>query len=151
MLCWSNKAIKKLHSNKIYILSNVLCICVLKHLFCSNWHYSCPIFTVSVKFAYYFSWFLIGATDYTGLRTPILHQQLFWVLMQKFLYYFCLLYWGLWKYRTNENELCILFLDREHSEIRGLRTIQKRVLFSDKYYNKYTCYTNKSSYFYNCV
>ena len=35
-----------------------------------------------------------------------------------------------------QNELCILFLDREHSEIRGLRTIQKRVLFSDKYYKQ---------------
>ena len=27
-------------------------------------------------------------------------------------------------------------LDREHSEIRGLRTIQKRVPFSDKYYKQ---------------
>ena len=27
-------------------------------------------------------------------------------------------------------------LDREQSEIRGLRTIQKRVLFSDKYYKQ---------------
>ena len=35
-----------------------------------------------------------------------------------------------------QNELCILFLDREHSEFRGLRTIQKRVPFSDKYYKQ---------------
>ena len=30
-----------------------------------------------------------------------------------------------------QNELCNLLLDTEHSEIRGLRTIQKRVPFSD--------------------
>ena len=27
--------------------------------------------------------FLIGATDYTGLRALIFHQQLWWVLMQQ--------------------------------------------------------------------
>ena len=50
-----------------------------------------------------------------------------------------------------QNELCILFLDREHREIRGLRTIQKGYHFQANIINKYTCYTNKSSYFYNCV
>ena len=39
--------------------------------------------------------FLIGATDYTELWTPIFHQQLFGVLMQQLFYYCCLLYWGL--------------------------------------------------------
>ena len=151
MPCWSNKALKKLHSNKIYILSNILCICVLKHLFCSNWHYSCPIFTVSVKFTYYFSWFLIGTTDYTGLRTPILHQQLYWVLMQQLFITVAYYIGDSENIEKMQNELCILCLDRKHSEIRGLRTIQKRVPFSDNIINKYTCYTNKSSYFYNCV
>ena len=151
MFCWSNKAIKKLHSNKIYILSNVLCICVLKHLFCSNWHYSCLIFTVSVKVTYYFSWLLIGATDYTGLRTPILHQQLFWVLMQQLFITVAYYIGDSENIEQMQNELCILFLDREHSEIRGYGLYKKGYHFQTNIINKYTCFTNKSSYFYNCV
>ena len=46
-----------------------------------------------------------------------------------------------------QNELCILLLDTEHSEIRGLRTIQKGYHFQTYILNKYTGYTNKSSCF----
>ena len=35
-----------------------------------------------------------------------------------------------------QNELCILLLDAEHSEIRGLRTIQQKEPFLDKYYKQ---------------
>ena len=79
---------------------------------------------------------LIGATDYTGLRTPILHQQLFWVLMQQLFITVAYYIGDSENIEKMQHELCILFLDREHSEIRGLRTIQKRVPFSDKYYKQ---------------
>ena len=75
----------------------------------------------------------------------------FWVLMQQ-LFITAAYYIGdSENIEQMQNELCILFLEREHSETRGLRTLQKRVPFQTNIINKYTCYTNKSSYFYNCV
>ena len=50
-----------------------------------------------------------------------------------------------------QNELCILLLDTEHSEIRGYGLYKKGYHFQTNIINKYTCNTNKSSYFYNCV
>ena len=132
-------------------MSNILCIYVLKHLFCSNWYYSCPISTISVTYTYCFSCFLIGATDYTGLRTPILYQQLCWVLMQQLFITVAYYIGDSENMEQMQNELWILLLDREHSEIRGYGLYKKGYHFQTNIINKYTCYTNKSSYFYNCV
>ena len=38
-----------------------------------------------------------------------------------------------------QNELCIILLDTDHSEIRGLRTVQKGYHFLTNMMNKYTC------------
>ena len=76
--------------------------------------------------------FLIGATDYTGLRTAIFHQQLCRVLMQQLLITVAYYIGDSENIEQMQNELCIILWDTEHSEIRGLRTIQKRVTFSDK-------------------
>ena len=95
--------------------------------------------------------FLIGATDYTGLRTPIFHQQLCWVLMQ--LLFITVAYYigDSENIEQMQNELCILLLDTEHSEIRGYGLYKKGYNFQTNIINKYTCYTNKSSYFYDCA
>ena len=72
---------------------------------------------------------LIGATDYTGLRTPIFHQQFCWVLMQQL---FITIAYYIGDYENIEqmqNELCIPFLDREHSEIRGYGLYTKGTIF----------------------
>ena len=135
----------------IWCIKPILCICVLKHLFCSSWYSNCPIFTVSVKYTYYFSYFLIVATDYTGLRTPIFHQQLCWVLMQQLFITVAYYIGDSENIEQMQNELCILLLDTEHSEIRGYGLYKKGYHFQTNIINKYTCYTNKSSYFYNCV
>ena len=79
----------------------------------------------------YVSCFLIGATDYTGLQSPIFHQQLCWMLMQQILITVAYYIGNYENIEQMQNELCNLLLDTEHSEIRGLRTIQKRVPFSD--------------------
>ena len=79
-----------------------------------------------------FFMFLVGATDYTGLRTPIFHQQLCWVLMQQLFITVAYYIGDSEKIKQMQNELCIILLDTEHNEIRGLRTIQKRVPFSEK-------------------
>ena len=50
-----------------------------------------------------------------------------------------------------QNELCILSLDTEHIEIRGYGLYKKGYHFQTNIINKYTCYTNKHSYFYNCL
>ena len=50
-----------------------------------------------------------------------------------------------------QNELYILLLDTEHSEIRGYGLYKKGHHFQTNIINKYTYYTNKSSYFYKCV
>ena len=47
-----------------------------------------------------------------------------------------------------QNELCILWLDTEHSEIRGYGLYKKRYHFQTNIINKYACYTDKPSYFY---
>ena len=60
----------------------------------------------------------------------------FWVLMQQLFITVAYYIGDSENIEQMQNELCILFLDREHSEIRGLRTIQKRVPFSDKHYKQ---------------
>ena len=67
--------------------------------------------------------FLRGATDYTGLRTPIFHQQLCWMLMQQL--FITVAYYIRENIEQMQNELYILLLDTEHSEIRGYRLYKK--------------------------
>ena len=49
-----------------------------------------------------------------------------------------------------QNEIYILLLDTEHSEIRGYGLYKKGHHFQTNI-NKYTCYANKPSYFYYCL
>ena len=73
--------------------------------------------------------FLIGATYYTGLRTPIFHQQMCWVLMQQ-LFITVAYYIGDYENIAQmQNELCILLLDTDHSEIWGLGLYKKGTIF----------------------
>ena len=76
--------------------------------------------------------FLIGATDYTGLRTPIFHKQLCWVLMQQ-LFITIAHYIGYFEnIEQLQNELWFLLIDTEHSEIRGYGLYKKGAIFSQK-------------------
>ena len=89
--------------------------------------------------------FLRGATDYTGLRTPIFHQQLCRVLMQQLFIAVAYYIGDSENIEQMQNELCILLLDTEHSEIRGYGLYKKGYHFQTNIINKYTCYTNKPS------
>ena len=80
--------------------------------------------------------FFIRATEYSGLRTPLFYQQLCWVFTQQLLITVAYYIGNSENIEQMQNELCILLLDTEHSEIRGLRTIQKGVPFSDIYFEQ---------------
>ena len=68
--------------------------------------------------------FLIGATDFTGLLAPIFHQQRCWMFMQQLLITVAYYIGDSENIEQMQSALCILLLHTEHSEIRGLRTIQ---------------------------
>ena len=91
--------------------------------------------------------FFNRATDYTGLRTPIFHQQLCWVLMQQLLITVANYTWNSESVEQMQNELCILLLDTEQSEIGGYGLYTNCTIFQTDILNKYTCYTNRSSDF----